>query len=113
MNKVFKKLSLVLAIFMVLAFFAPTGFAKEETSLPVKYIFLFIGDGMGYAQINLAQMMDGGNEKKGETAIRELNFSKFPYTGIVNTHDHSSLIPDSASTASAMSTGNKIYSGVI
>lgn len=107
-----KKIAIVLAVLTIALIFAPFGQAKAEEELPLKYIFLFIGDGMGYSQINLAQMMEG-NEKKGETAIRELSFSKFPYTGIVNTHDKTSLIPDSASTASAMSTGNKIYSGVI
>lgn len=107
-----RRIAIVLAIISIALIFAPFGQAKTEDELPLKYIFLFIGDGMGYSQINLAQMMEG-NEKKGETAIRELSFSKFPYTGIVNTHDKTSLIPDSASTASAMSTGNKIYSGVI
>lgn len=111
-KQVSRKIALVLAVAFILTFIMPIANVSAKDDLPIKYIFLFIGDGMGYAQTQLAQMIEG-NEKSGETKVRPLNWSKFPYTGIVNVHDATSLIPDSASTASAMSTGNKIHSGVI
>ena len=46
-----KRIAIVLAIISIALIFAPFGQAKTEDELPLKYIFLFIGDGMGYSQI--------------------------------------------------------------
>ena len=77
-----------------------------------KYVFLFIGDGMSYAQINAAQVMLGNN-KSGEVATRSLNFTQFPVLGMATTHDSTSFCPDSASTATSIACGVKTHSGVI
>ena len=77
-----------------------------------KYIFLLIGDGMSYAQINAAQVYLGNNTS-GEIDTTDLNFTQFPVVGSVTTHDSTSFCPDSASTATALSCGVKTHSGVI
>jgi alkaline phosphatase len=91
-------------------------YSKTKTSYwgkTPKYVFLFIGDGMSYAQINSAEIYEG-NETYGDTVnIDKLNFSEFPVEGTCTTFDAESFIPDSASTATALATGNKTLSGVL
>lgn len=82
-----------------------------------KYIFLFIGDGMSYPQIQLSSYYLSAMENEGDTDIlkstSQLNFMNFDVAGSAQTYDSSSFCPDSASTATSISTGNKTYSGTI
>ena len=78
-----------------------------------KYIFLFIGDGMGTAQIQSARFYQGTVTNNGAITEAELSFTQFPEVGSVTTYDSTSFCPDSASTATSLSTGHKTYSGTI
>ena len=78
-----------------------------------KYIFLFIGDGMGTAQIQSARFYKGTTENNGAITEGDLSFTSFPEVGSVTTYDSTSFCPDSASTATSIATGNKTESGVI
>lgn len=79
-----------------------------------KYVFLFIGDGMSYSQINSAEIFKGKQYYvDNRVDIRKLNFSGFPVAGACTTFDVTSFCPDSASTATSYSTGKKTLSGVI
>lgn len=78
-----------------------------------KYIFLFIGDGMSYPQIQSASYYLGAKNHDGGVVTEELSFMNFPVVGSAQTFDSTSFCPDSASTATSISTGNKTYSGVI
>lgn len=85
-----------------------------------KYIFMFIGDGMSYPQIQAAQYYNGVekngaiNATEGNYPTQEkLSFMNFPISGTVTTYDSTSLCPDSASTATSLSTGKKTLSSVI
>lgn len=86
-----------------------------------KYIFLFIGDGMSYPQIQstnyyLTALKNGtsmGGDGKILTHESSLSFVNFPVAGSAQTYDSTSFAPDSASTATSISTGNKTYSGSI
>lgn len=89
---------------------ANTMSSKEEGA--PKYVFLFIGDGMSYVQVNAAQVYLGNNTP-GEVKGESLNFTRFPVAGNVTTNDATSFCPDSASTATALSCGIKTHSGVI
>ncbi|HWP79175.1 MAG TPA: alkaline phosphatase [Candidatus Acidoferrum sp.] len=89
----------------------PTGVSNEETKTP-KYIFMLIGDGMSAVQVNSAQVFNGDNVS-GEVATKNLLFADFPACGMATTQDSTSFCPDSASTATSMSTGYKTHSGVI
>ena len=82
-----------------------------QTNTP-KYIFVFIGDGMSHVQVNAAQVYRGNNTP-GEVATQSLNFTQFPVAGVATTYDATSFCPDSASTATAISSGVKTHSGVI
>lgn len=90
----------------------PVAEVSAETVKTPKYVFLFIGDGMSYAQINAAQVYSGNNTS-GEVATQSLNFTQFPYAGVATTYDSTSFCPDSASTATALSCGIKTHSGVL
>lgn len=72
-----------------------------------KYIFLFIGDGMSYSQLQLADYY------LKETGNNGLDILKLSTNGTMQNPDKTSLIPDSASTATAMATGEKTKSGNI
>lgn len=93
---------------------------SEEQEL--KYVFMFIGDGMSYPQIQSAAYyksamktgIDMGNKKDvilyGEESLSFMNFSS---TGSARTYDATSFAPDSASTATSLATGEKTWSGSI
>ena len=85
--------------------------AEEENGLlgifggKPKYVFLFIGDGMGTAQIQSARFYKGTVENNGAVVEGELSFTQFPEVGSVTTYDSTSFCPDSASTATSIATG--------
>jgi len=91
---------------------SPNPAASTTSAKKPKYVFLFIGDGMSHVQINAAQVYMGNNTP-GAVDTYGLNFTGFPVAGIATTHDSTSFCPDSASTATSMSTGVKTHSGVI
>ena len=101
---------------------AETAAATAETSVKTpKYIFLFIGDGMSYPQIQSTNYylsaLQNGTSMGGDGAILQhedaLTFLDFPVVGSAQTYDSTSFCPDSASTATSLSTGHKTYSGTI
>ncbi|GIM27412.1 alkaline phosphatase [Clostridium polyendosporum] len=78
-----------------------------------KYVFLFIGDGMGMTQINSAEIYLGNKKDSKVPNVQKLNFTQFPVEGINTTYASDSFIPDSASAGTAIATGNKTSDGVI
>ena len=115
-----KRILTVLAALMLIASMAYADGAREteqtirgsvENASP-KYVFMFIGDGMSSPQINSAQVFNGCNEP-GLVDLQELTFTQFPVVGIQYTQDATSFAPDSASTATSLSSGFKTHSGVI
>jgi alkaline phosphatase len=86
--------------------------SKSNLTKAPKYVFMFIGDGMSYVQVNAAQVYEGNNNS-GFVEPDLVNFSQFPVTGIATTQDSTSFCPDSASTATSLSTGVKTHSGTI
>lgn len=102
--------------------------AEPATTKRPKYVFLFIGDGMSYPQIQstadyLGALTDDDyfmaqpSLKDNQGAILDgpkyLNFMNFEAAGSAVTYDSNSFAPDSASTATSIATGHKTYSGTI
>lgn len=87
--------------------------ATEPNSEKAKYVFLFIGDGMGIAQRNAAELYLANQKGLKRPEEAKLVMNTFPAQGMNTTYDLSSVIPDSASTATAIATGFKTRSGVI
>ena len=101
--------------------------ASADTDAP-KYVFLFIGDGMSYPQIQATAdylgTLDDEDYFQAEPSLDDnegaildgpeyLNFMNFEAAGSAVTYDSNSFAPDSASTATSIATGNKTYSGSI
>ena len=59
-----------------------------------KYVFYFIGDGMGVNQVNAAETYLGHLD--GRIGIQELCFPSFPYVGLINTQSATNGVTDSA-----------------
>lgn len=117
-NKMTKAAAGILTAAMALGTAVPTlpAFAEEAVAAP-KYVFLFIGDGMSYPQIQTTADYLGAMEQGAEYDIlegpKELTMMSFPVAGSATTFDSTSFCPDSASTATSISTGHKTYSGSI
>ena len=80
---------------------------------PAKFVFYFIGDGMGLTQINSAEIYLGSTSNKASSEPTKLNFSKFPAQGMSTTYAADSFIPDSASAGTALASGHKTNDGVV
>lgn len=81
-----------------------------------KYVFLFIGDGMGNIPVTAAEYYlgpDNGNEGNGVAQPQPLNFAQFPVIGLQSPTDADHYVQDSAATATAFGNGVKIDSNVI
>lgn len=91
---------------------ATAAFADEAATATPKYIFLFIGDGMGNEQVQITSFFKGTTENDGAVVQSPLTFMGFPHVGSVTTYDSTSFCPDSASTATSIATGNKTKSGI-
>lgn len=79
-----------------------------------KYVFLFIGDGMGLTPVTAAENYLGITKtNKGEVYPDRMNFTEMPVIGLKTQYDCHSFIPDSASTATAFGTGIKTQTDTV
>ena len=70
-----------------------------------KYVFYFIGDGMGLNQVIGTEMY---NEAKGLSPEEaNLSFTDFPVQGCMTSHSGTSYVTDSAAAGTALATGAK------
>ena len=76
-----------------------------------KYVFYFIGDGMGVNQVNAAETYLGALE--GRIGIQELCFPSFPYVALINTQSATNGVTDSAAGGTALASGNKTKNGAL
>ena len=97
-----KKMFLTLAV----AFIAITAGAKAP-----KYVFYFIGDGMGTNEVAAAQMYLADIE--GEIGYKPLVFAQFPYTGLAFSYAANTFITDSAAAGTALASGKKTNSNML
>lgn len=100
--------------------------AETSEQAAPKYVFLFIGDGMSYPQVQLTNyflsasgesaaeaVAVNGEEKTILQSKNHLAMMDFPVAGSAQTYDSTSFAPDSASTATSIATGKKTWSGSI
>lgn len=83
----------------------------DSSDTVAKYVFLFIGDGMGLNQAKLAQIYSQAisHGSSGEP----LSFLSFPVQSLISTHSANSEITCSAASGTALSTGEKTNNGII
>jgi alkaline phosphatase len=77
-----------------------TGFSQQA-----KYVFYFIGDGMGISHIGATEAYLAA--ETGEAGFGRLSFTQFPVNGLSTTYAHNRLITGSAAAGTALATGNK------
>ena len=85
---------------------------SQANTAQAKYVFLFIGDGMGMPQINAAEHYLASMDSE-STGIKKLRFSEFPAQALTTTYANNRFITGSAAAATAMATGYKTDIGVI
>lgn len=76
-----------------------------------KYVFYFIGDGMGFNHVTLAEYYNG--YLNGNWGPLPISFSEFPVLGMASTFSATNLITDSAAGGTALATGHKTKNGAI
>lgn len=77
-----------------------------------KYVFFFIGDGMGVNQVNTTEMFQADMEN-GRIGTQKLLFGSFPVAGIATSYSASNSVTDSSAGGTALATGSKTYNGAI
>lgn len=97
------RLSIILLMFL----FALTLSAQGKA----KYVFYFIGDGMGVNQVNAAETYLGALQ--GRIGIEPLCFPSFPYSAFVNTQSATNGVTDSAAGGTALACGQKTKNGTL
>lgn len=102
-----KILSLILIVTLLLTLASCSG--KKESEL--KYVFLFIGDGMSFNAVQLAR--DANSARLEKQIPSELAFTDFDSVGVLTNYDRTSFIPDSASSGTSIATGIKTNTGMI
>ena len=76
-----------------------------------KYVFFFIGDGMGMNQVNGTEMYLA--QKEGVVGNQSLLFTQFPYTGFAKTYSTDHSITYSAAGGTALALGENTQNGTI
>lgn len=76
-----------------------------------KYIFFFIGDGMGINQIQMTELYSA--ELQGNIGVAPLLFTQFPIVTIATTYSATNGVTDSAASGTALATGVKTRNGCI
>ena len=114
-RSLWNKIGLALLALLVLAGAAcAAGVNNDWGGAKAKYVFMFIGDGMGLQQVNAAEVYNGSiNRTGGEPAIKKLALSGLPVQGMITTYSTNSFITDSAPAATSLASGYKTDNGVI
>jgi alkaline phosphatase len=106
-----------LAVIAILFLSCATGGSDPASSgpggTPAKYVFLFIGDGMGVAQRTAAELYRAHLKGLSRPENSKLIMNTFPAQGMTATDDVTHAVPESASTATAIACGYKTKAGVI
>lgn len=76
-----------------------------------KYVFFFIGDGMGMNQVNGTETYRAALQ--GYIGTSPLQFASFPHTAFATTHSATHGITDSAAGGTALATGHKTFNNAI
>ena len=93
-------------VFILLSVLYPLTIASQA-----KYVFYFIGDGMGQNQVLATEMFLA--EIKGDIGRESLCFTQFPVTGQSITFSQSNGITDSSAAGTALASGEKTKNGTL
>jgi alkaline phosphatase len=77
-----------------------------------KYVFYFIGDGMGVNQVNGTEMYLADTEES-RIGVKSLQFTQFPVINMATTFSATNAVTDSSAAGTALATGEKTYNDAI
>ena len=78
-----------------------------------KYVFYFIGDGMGFTHVALAEAYKSLTEDGTQVGSKGLTFTSFPVLGMATTYSANMPITCSSAAGTALSTGFKTNNGML
>lgn len=105
------KVFIGIAILAIVIFNSQELKSQEKQQAKAKYVFYFIGDGMGLGHVALTQSyLSAINDS---TGFKALSFSQFPVVGLSTTHAETRHITGSAAAGTALATGHKTSIGTI
>lgn len=94
----------------IFSFFTLTSCQPQNEQ--AKYVFYFIGDGMGFSHVAAAEYysayMQGQNN-----GSNSISFTKFPVLGMASSYSASNIITCSSAAGTALSTGYKTNNGFL
>ena len=98
----------VLLCVALLCMVLPGDMPARAREAQARYVFLFIGDGMGVNQVATAAYLRGEMEGEDRSeALSGLSFTGFSALGLMSTHSWDSPVTDSAAAITAMASGQK------
>ena len=109
--KINKITGLLLCITAILTLTNCTGNKNCESNMPPKYVFMFIGDGMSYNNVALAESYL--SYKQGKLGGEHLLFTTFPQFGCATSHSADCRVTDSSASGTAISTGSKTNNAML
>lgn len=105
-KRFFSGIALFVAAFV---FIASPSYAQAQKK--AKYVFFFIGDGMGFSHVALTEAYLA--TEKHEIGSEPLCFTQFPVMGMSTTYSASNMITCSSAAATAMATGIKTRNNML
>ena len=105
MKQCFKSLLLLAVAVLFMASCADDGDKKA------KYVFYFIGDGMGFSHISLTEGYLAA--KEGKIGNKPLCFTQFPVMGMATSYSANRYITCSSAAGTALATGSKTNNGML
>lgn len=93
---------------LLLLVLATTLSALAQAGIP-RYIFYFIGDGMGPVEVMAAELYN----REVLRSSQPLQMLRLPVASLIDTHSASSDVTDSAAAGTALATGHKTRNGML
>ncbi len=113
-RSIFSKIAIALVMVALIAGTVVPGFGSDVASAEAKspkYVFYFIGDGLGAAQRSIAE--NYYKEIVTDDMSATLNMNTLPVVGMNTTYSADTLVTDSAAAGTALATGKKTNNKMI
>ena len=102
---IMKRFTSIILLSLIVVSIISSCSSKQNQIPKAKYVFFFIGDGMGHQQITATQAyLAAINNELGNV---DLSFTTFPATGASSTYAYNRYITGSAAAGTALATGSK------
>ena len=97
--------------YVIFSLFLAMSFWIQSVSGQAKYVFYFIGDGMGVEVVNMTESYL--SNLNGERGSASLLMTQFPVATLSTTYSGNSDVTDSAAAGTALATGEKTTNGTL